>query len=267
MKEIRALWTDHIGRTLSPPKVPQRIVSLCPSITETLFALGLGERVAGRTRFCIHPKEEVSRATRIGGTKEIRFDRLAELQPDLIIAEKEENTREMVEQLESRYPVFVMDVVDIPSAIRMIRDLGDLTGKELEAKKLEEEINSGFSQLQAVSHKVRCLYFIWRAPYMVAGTGTYIDAVLERAGYENLGRRFPGRYPVLEEGMLKQLNPDLILLSSEPYPFRSPHRAEFSCLSRGSDVRIVDGELFSWYGERMKHTPSYLRELNASLRK
>ena len=253
-------YTDQLGRTLALPRRPMRIVSLCPSITETLYALGAGDRVVGRTRFCIHPRAAVGGAVRVGGTKEIRYDRLAALTPDLIIAEKEENTPEMVARLAQDYPVYVADVRDVPSALAMIRDLGQLLGAEVPAHRLADRIEQGFAALTAGPPR-RVAYLIWRAPWMGVGGDTYIHDLLRRLGWTNVLLSLPGRYPVFSLEELVAAAPELVLLSSEPFPFDASHRAELAAHLPGAEVRLVDGEMFSWYGSRMEAALPYLRGL------
>jgi iron complex transport system substrate-binding protein len=249
---------DHLGRPVSAPQHPQRIVSLCPSLTETLYALGLGERVVGRTRFCLHPEPSIRGATRVGGTKQIKYERLHELRPDLIIAEKEENTPEMVERLAQDYPVYVIDVQTVEDAMAMLTDLGELTGTRSAAQTLQKEIEQAWRQIPAFSHR-RVAYLIWQDPLMGVGRDTYIQSVLARLGLDNVLLPLEGRYPSLTEEQLQRLAPDLLLLSSEPYPFQAKHLAAFQALLPEAEVQLVDGEMFSWYGARMLPAAGYLR--------
>ncbi|MEO0474168.1 MAG: helical backbone metal receptor [Bacteroidota bacterium] len=240
------------------PTIPQRIVSLCPSITETLYALGLGKRIVGRTRFCIHPAKSVKQAVRVGGTKAIKFDRLHSLKPDLIIAEKEENTLEMVEILREDYPVYVIDVRTIEHVYRMIRDLGMLTGTHELASNINCRLNNTLSSIQAFSKPVSCFYLIWEEPLMVVGKDTFIDAMLSRLKLDNLGRQFSGRYPAISAKQLMQAKPDLILLSSEPFPYQEKHLLDWRMRCPQSVVELVDGEIFSWYGTHLLEAGAYL---------
>lgn len=265
MSQTTILLQDHLQRSVTIPQQPKRIVSLCPSITETLFDLGLLDRIVGTTRFCIHPLEKVAKTTRVGGTKSLDYERLHDLKPDLVIAEKEENTPEMVAALTQRYPVYVMDVVSVPSAIKMINDLGLIFGVEPAAGKLAAQIAHGFNSLQPLSVTRRTLYLIWRKPYRVAGLETYIHDILSRCNLENVGGLLTGRYPELTLDTFRELNPHLILLASEPFPFRDKHRNEMQRLAATADIRLVDGEMFSWYGSRMLSAIPYLQKLLASI--
>lgn len=257
-------FTDHLGRLVRIPKVPQRIVSLCPSQTRTLFDLGLEKRMVGRTYFCIHPAEKVAEVLRVGGTKQVKMERIREVQPDLIIAEKEENTREMVEALEQEYPVYVTDVHDRSSALQMVRDLGLITGMAEQGNALAGQIDEALGNITPLTPGQSCLYFIWRKPWMVAGKGTFIDAMLDLCGLENaIGQ---ARYPSLETADLQALDPDRILLSSEPYPFAEKHIQELQAYFPNAAFTLVDGEMFSWYGSQLLEAPAYLKQLLAPWR-
>lgn len=257
--------TDSLGRSLEIPTEPQRIISLCPSQTETLFALGLAERIVGRTRYCIHPKGLVEKVPVIGGTKKIDSGAVEALQPDLIIAQMEENTKEDVEKLTAIAPVYVTRVESFAEALESIRRLGDITGKAEQAAQIVQEIEAAFAELvpQAAVLPLRVLYLIWRKPYMAAGNQTYIHSLLERLGWENVAVTLPGRYPALQEP--EQLDPQLVLLSDEPFPFSEKHFPEIQRLWPQAEVRLVRGDYFSWYGIRMKEAAAYLKNLKETL--
>lgn len=254
-------YTDHLARTVSLSSEPERIISLCPSITETLFDLGVGEKVVGRTRFCIHPQPAIQQAKRIGGTKSIRMEEVRALKPDLIIAEKEENTKEMVGELERDFPVVVFDVKDISSALNMIQGLGTLCNVQEKSKLMTDDIQSEFGAIDAIDKLGTALYMIWREPFMVVGKDTYIQDVLARMGVGNLAIELEGRYPAITSEEMISLNPDMVLLSSEPYPFMEKHITEIKGFLPRSEVILVDGEMFSWYGTRMKKAVSYLESI------
>lgn len=238
-----------------------RILSLCPSVTETLYALGLGERVVGRTRFCIHPQQEVKNALRVGGTKQIDMARVHAVQPDLVICVHEENTPEMVAELQQHYPTRVLDVRSLAEGVAMIRTLGEWTDTRPQATALADEIAALLAQPQPRSSHA-CAYLIWREPYMAAGKNTYIDDVLHWLGYENAAAQLNSRYPALSPEELVALSPAAVWLSSEPYPFKEKHLAELRQLLPLADIRLVDGEAFSWYGVRMRKLAA-LRETHA----
>ena len=257
------LFTDQLGRTISLDRPPRQIISLVPSQTELLYTLGLEEEVVGITKFCVHPPSWFRHKTRIGGTKDIRPDIIRTLQPDLIIANKEENEKGQIEELMLHYPVWVSDVQTLPDALSMIRSLGHLTGKDQEAQSLAEEIDRRFTALASPGSPVaspRTAYFIWRNPWMVAGGDTFIHEILQHAGLINIFQHHT-RYPSIELEELKRSGCDLVLLSSEPYPFKERHIAEIREVLPQATIRLVDGEIFSWYGSRLLQAPAYLQEL------
>lgn len=242
-------FTDHLHRPLYFAEPPKRFVSLCPSVTETLW--DLGAELVGRTRFCIHPQPQIGQVPVVGGTKQLRYERIAPLRPDCIVAVKEENTAEMVAELEKEYPVAVFDVRTLSDALRLISDLGELTQKTENAQKLRSQIETKWKSLHNRHRNKKVLYLIWKDPYMVVGADTYIDDVLTYLGYENVGRQYLGRYPELSPSQLQELQADYIFLSSEPYPFAEKHIAELQKLLPEAEIKLVDGELYSWYGSRM----------------
>ncbi|WP_170170411.1 ABC transporter substrate-binding protein [Hymenobacter perfusus] len=254
--------TDQMDRRVAVPFPPRRIVSLVPSQTELLFDLGLGERVMGITKFCIHPAEARQSATVIGGTKNFDFDKIDALRPDLIIGNKEENYQAGIEQLAEKYPVWMSDISTLPDSLSMIRRVGLLTGRQEAADALATEIAASFVALPPMAKPVSAAYFIWRKPYMVSAGGTFIDEMLARAGFQNVFSHL-GRYPEITPKQLQTAAPQQILLSSEPYPFGEKHVAEFQEICPTASIRIVDGELFSWYGSRLRHSAAYFRELRA----
>ncbi len=259
------ITSDDLGRPVRHPFPPRRLVSLCPSQTETLFALGLGERIVGRTRYCIHPGEQVSAVTEVGGTKQLQFDVIRALKPDLIIAEKEENRREDVAALEQEFPLFVTDVRDFKRALRMIRSIGRLCDRTGEAETLALRIENRWQQLKPLPMPRSVAYLIWRKPWMVAGCDTHIDDVLKRCGLVNVFAMHAGRYPETTLEEIGQLVPEVVMLSSEPYPFTDTHVQEFAKRLPKSKVLRVDGETFSWYGARMLSAADTLQAITDSL--
>lgn len=256
---------DMLGRSLTCPVSPRRIISLCPSITETLFSLGLDEQIVGVTRYCLHPDAGVAKKTKVGGTKRLNFDTIDRLEPDLIIAEKEENLREDVERLAASYPVFVTEVRDIDGAHEMVRRVGEVCDRASNAVQLVADICSRWSQLPRLEQSLRVAYLIWRKPYMAAGSQTYIDAVLQRMGLQNVFGKLD-RYPEFTLEQLAGEQPDVVFLSSEPYPFAEKHQEEIEAILPAAEVLLVDGEAFSWYGSHMLAAVSYLGRLQHLLR-
>ena len=239
---------------------PQRIISLVPSQTELLFDLGLDTEIVGITKFCIHPADKVWSRAIVGGTKTLHPDRIHALQPDLIIANKEENTRDQIEALQHRYPVHVTDVTTLPDALAMIREVGQLVGRAAQARDIAQQIehsltaDSTFSVAPDHSPALSAAYFIWRKPYMVAAGETFIDTMLSAAGFRNAFAD-QTRYPEITPDALQGAKPDLVFLSSEPYPFKAEHIAEIRAICPSARVIIVDGEVFSWYGSRLLRAP------------
>ena len=257
-------FTDQMNRQVSIPFPPKRIISLVPSQTELLYDLGLDEKIVGITKFCIHPAEQFKSITKIGGTKKLNMDLIRSLQPDLIIGNKEENDQEQMEQLMTEFPVWMSDISDLDDALDMISHIGNLTGKKEKAQEIISQIDQEFAGLSVENSRdpKRIAYFIWKDPYMVAGQQTFINDILERAGWVNSIKT--SRYPELNARELKEADPDWIFLSSEPYPFKEKHIAEFKKICPAAKVAVVDGEMFSWYGSRLLLASTYLQTLSAA---
>lgn len=250
-----------MGRETAVSFPPRRIVSIVPSQTELLYDLGLDAEVAGLTKFCIHPPEWRRSKVQIGGTKQLHIERIDALRPDLIIGNKEENDREQIETLAGRYSVWMSDVRNLPDALDMITRIGEITDRTAQAIELNSRIAQAFDKLStlvAARPPRRAAYFIWRKPWMAAASDTFIHEMMGRAGFLNAFGHLE-RYPEISPTQLAAANPDVILLSSEPYPFREKHFAEFSACCPTADIRIVDGEVFSWYGSRLLQAAGYLR--------
>lgn len=261
------LVRDQVGEDVEVPARAGRIVSLCPSTTETLFALGAGGRVVGRTDYCCEPADEVESVATVGGTKTIRIERVERVQPDLILAVKEENDREQVEALRARWPVVVLDPVDVDSAIDGIECTGTAIGQAEDGREMADEIRRQFAELPDAAG-IRVAYLIWRKPWMVAGPGTYIDDLLTRLGFVNVAGGLPakeGRYPALDATRLKELRPAFLLASSEPFPFSDKHIPELREAVPSAEPVLVDGQAFSWHGSRMRHATGVFRELISGL--
>lgn len=239
---------------------PKRIISLVPSQTELLFDLGLDDEIVGLTKFCIHPADKVKDKAVIGGTKTVNPDRIKALKPDLILANKEENTREQIEALQQLYPVHVTDMTTVSDALTMIREVGTLVGKRQEAETMAGQIADSLTPLSTTPAQ-KVAYLIWRKPYMVAASGTFIDAMLGIAGFSNAFAN-QTRYPEITPDDLLKAQPDLIFLSSEPYPFADKHIAELQEICPSARVLLVDGEVFSWYGSRLLRASNYFRNLH-----
>lgn len=239
-----------------------RIISLVPSITELLFDLGLKNQIIGRTKFCIHPSPQVKEIQQFGGTKKLHIEKIIEAKPDLIIANKEENLKSEVEELQKYFNVLVTDISDLEENNEMILEIGRLTNTELKAKEIITEINAEFGSLPSYLNKPTCLYLIWKEPLMSIGKDTFIHKMLDYAGFENIYSK-ETRYPVVDSN--SSINPDYVFLSSEPFPFKEKHIAEIQKCFPNAKCVLVDGEMFSWYGSRMKFAPKYFLELRNNL--
>ncbi|MEO9005188.1 MAG: helical backbone metal receptor [Ginsengibacter sp.] len=243
----------------TPQRKYSRIISLVPSQTELLFYLDQEDEVIGITKFCIHPSPWFRNKVRIGGTKNININKIHSLFPDLIIANKEENVREQIEELAINYDVWITDVNDLTGAISMINDIGKLTGKVTKASALVSEINAGFKKLKEISssrEKIDAAYFIWKDPYMVAARNTFIDDMMHYCGMDNVFSD-RNRYPQITLEDIRNKKASLILLSSEPFPFTEKHKKEIRQQLPEIEIELVDGEMFSWYGSRLLKSIDY----------
>jgi ABC-type Fe3+-hydroxamate transport system substrate-binding protein len=254
------LITDQIGYQFELKSTPKRIVSLVPSQTELLFDLGLEDEVVGITKFCIHPKQWFNSKTRVGGTKTVNFERITELKPDLIIANKEENTQSEIEALQKLYPVYTSDIYNLNDSLEMMDAIGKITNSIENAKQIINQINNNFAALKPCKTPKSVLYFIWKNPYMTIGNDTFINDMLNRCGFNHV--QVGNRYPELSIESIQELNPDIIFLSSEPYPFKEKDRIQLKELCPKSEVVLVDGEMFSWYGSRLLKSVKYFIDLN-----
>ncbi|SHF47880.1 ABC-type Fe3+-hydroxamate transport system, substrate-binding protein [Salegentibacter echinorum] len=252
--------TDQLGRKIQLSATPKRIVSLVPSQTELLIDLGLEEELVGITKFCVHPKQlrEVKKV--VGGTKEVHLEKIKTLNPDLILCNKEENTKEMVLALEKIAPVHVSDIIEIGDAFSLMRQYGEIFKKEALAKTMITTIKRKMKVLQeSLSGKPikKVAYFIWKKPLMVVGKDTFVDKLLSLNNFENVFKE--SRYPATTLKEVKEKNPDLLLLSSEPFPFQEKHKTYFSEVD--AEIMLVDGEYFSWYGSRLAGAMDYFKKL------
>jgi len=258
---------DQTGRELHFDQIPKRVVSLVPSITE--LAADLGFEVIGKTKFCVHPNH-LEAAINVGGTKNVKADLIKKLGPDLILVNKEENTKSTVEELiDVGFPVFISDVSSIDQSLELIKKLGAIGGLDSRAEDLAEKISAGMASIPLIKPRPRALYLIWQDPYMAAGLDTYISDLMDHLSIDNVlsawGERGL-RYPEITKDQIAELKPDLILLSSEPYPFKETHRHTISSALHIPTL-LVDGECFSWYGSRQAKSINYLKEFSRLLRK
>ncbi len=243
--------------------ISTRIVSTVPSQTELLYDLGLEEAVVGITKFCVHPQRWYKTKTRIGGTKTLDLEKIKGLQPDLIIANKEENVKEQILALQKVCEVYVSDIKTPEDNLQLIKELGEKTGTNLSALRLAAQLQSALNSLSK-AQQLSAVYLIWRDPYMTVGQDTYIHSMMQKCGLQNCFET-KSRYPETTIQHLKELHPDLILLSSEPYPFKEKHIEELREHLPESKFFLVDGEAFSWYGTRLIKTVAYLNHLITDL--
>jgi ABC-type Fe3+-hydroxamate transport system substrate-binding protein len=244
-----------------------RIVSVVPSQTELLYDLGLKNQIVGITKFCIEPQELETETqkwfelkSKIGGTKNIDIEKVKSLNPHIIFANKEENDKDQIESLRKEFIVYTSDVYDLKSSLEMIAHVGQLTKTEFEAQSIISKISLNFKEIQFPAIKKTAIYFIWKNPYMTVGGDTFIHKMIEECGFSNLTID-KKRYPVIEIEEMKELNPEVIFLSSEPYPFKEKHIQEFQEILPNALIYIVDGQKFSWYGSHLIQSPLYFNGL------
>ena len=253
-------FVDQMGRTVVLETIARRVLSIVPSQTELLFYLGLEDKIVGLTKFCVHPTSARREKVVVGGTKNLHLDKIVALKPDLVIGNKEENTQELIHHLSQICPIWMSDIHSLTSAQEMIAEMGNFFDVESKSQRLIDELRDEFDSFQKLN-KLRVLYFIWRDPYMVAGSGTFIDHMLNTIGLENAAFNL-SRYPLLEIDEIRSLAPEVIMLSSEPYPFKTKHIAELEKEFPDTQIMIVNGEYFSWYGSRLLKAPAYFKTLN-----
>ena len=238
-----------------------RIISTVPSLTELLSDLNLEKEVVGITKFCIHPAEWFHSKEKVGGTKTLKIETINKLQPELIICNKEENAREQVEELSKTFDVLLTDINNLESALIAIRTIGQLTGRIKQAGKLTISITSKFQELKkatAVNHTQKAAYLIWKEPFMAAGCNTFINDMMTYCGFANAFYDID-RYPETTLVDLDRRGCEVILLSSEPYPFKQSHAAKIKAALHNVEVKLVDGEMFSWYGSRLLKAADYFK--------
>ncbi|MET4083410.1 ABC-type Fe3+-hydroxamate transport system substrate-binding protein [Pedobacter sp. UYP30] len=256
-------FIDHLGNSITINFPPKRIVSIVPSQTELLFDLGLDEEVVGVTKFCVHPIEKFASRTKVGGTKKLKLELIEQLQPDLIIGNKEENCKEDIEFLQKHFPVWMSDIYNVEDAVETICQIGSMVNRAPEADYLKHLIDAGFRDLAllAAQHNIykRVAYLIWKDPYMAVGPQTFINNILTTIGLTNVVS--VSRYPEVSLKELEVLNCQVVLLSSEPYPFKEKHLDAIKESLPNTEVMLVDGEMFSWYGSRMVKAVHYFFEL------
>jgi len=242
---------DQMGRKVTVKSFPSRIISLVPSQTELLFDLGLEKSIVGITQFCTEPVNRTKNKPKIGGTKYIKPEHIADLKPDLIVGNKEENDRESILRLEKHYPVWMSDIYTTSDTFNMISALADLTNTQETARPILFRIAQLVEQIHQLPHPLQpAAYLIWKNPWMAVGNNTFIHHMLELAGFKNVWEKTP-RYPEFTLEQLAAINPAWVLLSSEPYHFRGSDQKTIQNILPKAKVINVDGSLYSWYGSRI----------------
>jgi iron complex transport system substrate-binding protein len=245
-----------------------RIVSLVPSQTELFFDLGLEDKIVGITKFCVHPYHLRSTKEKVGGTKKVHLEKIRLLQPDIIICNKEENTEEIVESLRGIAPVWTSNIITIQDSLDMIGEFGRIFSVRTQAQQWIDKITFGLADLKEYmkdKKQLKAAYLIWKNPYMAAGEDTFINEMMKLNNFTNIyeGR---GRYPeIIIQKMRIQGDPDVVLLSSEPYPFKEEDAFEVGRFTHHAKTVFVDGEMFSWYGSRMVKAFPYFKQLRERL--
>ncbi|TYA92092.1 ABC transporter substrate-binding protein [Seonamhaeicola marinus] len=258
-------FKDQLNRTISLERTPRRIISLVPSQTELLCDLGLEEVIVGVTKFCVHPLHIKSKATIVGGTKQIHTDKVKALRPDIILCNKEENTKDIVEACESICPVHVSDIFTLNDSLELIKQYGNLFNVNKKAVYIINTIkreSQDFAEFISNKPKINAVYFIWRNPWMVAANNTFINYMLQINNFNNcFGEE--DRYPEIQLSVNEKVQ--IVLLSSEPYPFKEVHKNELKKVYPNAKLVLVDGEMFSWYGSRLTKAFKYFKQLYLNL--
>jgi ABC-type Fe3+-hydroxamate transport system substrate-binding protein len=261
---------DALGRSLTIGRRPERIISLVPSLTEALFAFGLEQEIMGVTRFCVEPRRGVAGKTRVGGTKAVDIAKIKALEADLVIASAEENSpADMAQLIDHGCPVFVTMAASVQSAIDLLRQLATITGTTVAARPIIEGAKEALAFVQAAAaglERLRVFCPIWRNPYMTCSRATYMADVIAVCGGRNVFDERPERYPKVELAEMAALDPQVILLPSEPYRFTKRHKADFRAFAEVTAVQnghifLIDGRMLTWYGPRIARSLSEVKRL------
>lgn len=265
---MKKIFYDQLQRKLTFTATPKRIISLVPSQTELLCDLALEQEIVGITKFCVHPYHLKATKTIVGGTKKVDFEKIKALKPDFILANKEENTYDFLPQLEQIAPTYFSDVTTIKDSINLITDLGKILNRRTESTNLIEKINfkyTDFKQFIKDKPTRKVAYFIWAKPWMVVGNDTYINEILKLNKLENIYASM-SRYPKVEVNRIRyDGDPEVVILSSEPYKFTDENAMEIGNYTNRSTTVFADGEMFSWFGSRILLAFDYFKELHKKL--
>ena len=259
--------SDQLNRRINITSTPSlRIISLVPSQTELLADLNLDNQVVGITKFCVHPKSWSKSKVKIGGTKNLNFNKITALNPNLIIANKEENRKEDILFLMEKYPVWVSDIRDFNSALVMINKIGEISQNKLKSKAIINDIKNSFSNLNLFNKtKNKVAYLIWERPIMTINRDTFINEMINVNGWINVFAEKKSRYPEISIDEIIDLSPDILFLSSEPFPYKNKHVEKYQNVLPNTKVVLVNGEFFSWYGSRLKLAAEYFNKLQKEL--
>ncbi len=261
---------DQIKNKHTFNETPIRIISLVPSQTELLFDLGLEEFIVGITKFCVHPNHFLKEKTKVGGTKNPNYEKIKALNPDIIICNKEENTKEIIEECSKICTTWTTNIITIEDNFQMIQDFGQLFNHQENAKLLNDKLSFALGDFKTFIEEKpnkKVAYFIWKNPYMVVGSNNYINEILQLNKFQNSyeNNNFESnRYPEIQIETLQNENLDLIFLSSEPFPFQEKDKIEIQKYSNAK-IEIVDGEMFSWHGSRLLLAFEYFKLLHKNL--
>lgn len=260
--------TDQLGRYIDTSIPFKRIVCLVPSQTALLYDLGLEHLLVGITKFCVHPPHLKDHLAIVGGTKNIHWDTLKSLKPDIVLCNKEENTQQIVAQLETFTQVHIADIYTLEDCFELIQQYGVLFNVVQKGECIIEQIRASakeYHSFLAEKTPEKVAYLIWRKPWMLAGGDTFINHMLEVAGFDNAFKDL-SRYPEVELSDIQKSAIDFLFLSSEPYPFKEKHKAELREEFTNAEIVLVNGEFFSWYGSRLTSAFDYFKTLKLQLK-
>jgi len=255
---------DQLNRKVEINEELKNIVSLVPSLTELLFFFGMEGKIKGITSFCSNPPEKVKFVKTVGGPITINYEIIDEISPDLIIAGKSENNKEQIEHLSSKYPVWVSDVKSLEDAFKMIEKIGVICNKSELAYNITQNLSVSFDLLSEKTN-IKVAYLVWEKPFIVAGNNTFVNDILKKTGFINVFKNLEG-YPKVTAKELNNCNADFVLLPSEPYPFENHHIDSYKSIIPGAKILLVDGQLFSWYGNRLLVSVNYFKNIKRLMR-
>ena len=263
-------YVDALEREVRLKSAPRRVVSLVPSLTEALFAFGLGDSVVGVTNFCVEPRDAVAGKTKVGGTKTLDVPRVLALEPDLVVASAEENRKEDIQALvREGLKVYVTLPTTVAGALDLLAELAAMTGAGKKAGRIVDGAKKALAQVRKANEgrpPVRTFCPIWRNPWMTVGPGTYMHDFITVCGGVNIFEWRHERYPRVELREVAEKDPQVVLLPDEPYRFGPAHVSEIAGLRSISAVRenriyLLEGRHLCWYGPRIAGGLRYVSAL------